>query len=137
MRTRHKTQYPGRKRTSSLGYVLVYLPDNPMADVNGEVYEHRLVLSEELGRPLTSDEVSHHINGVRNDNRIENLMYFSSHSEHRVYEIGPRCKYGHEFTVDNTVTRFSHGRPFRQCVECERRNGREKARRRRGQAQTA
>lgn len=34
---------------------------------------HRLVMEEMIGRPLLTDETVHHINGVRNDNRPENL----------------------------------------------------------------
>ena len=67
----------GKIRLSATGYVLSYCPDHPFAMNGRYVYEHRLVMERFLGRYLMTDEQVHHRNGVKDDNRLENLQIVS------------------------------------------------------------
>ena len=59
--------YKGGKRISSWGYILVGV------GVDNYEFEHRLIMEKHLGRKLSRREHVHHINGDKQDNRIENL----------------------------------------------------------------
>lgn len=60
------------------GYVYVFAPEHQNANASGGILEHRLVMSTVLGRPLFADENVHHKNGVRSDNRSENLELWTT-----------------------------------------------------------
>lgn len=73
-------------RFHSAGYIYVIMKNHPSAGKNGYILEHRAVMEKHLGRTLLSTEIVHHINGVRDDNRVENLQLFSSQREHKIAE---------------------------------------------------
>ena len=71
----------GGKTRHSSGYPMLHVPDHPRAKSNrGYVFEHILIMEDLLGRHLKATEKIHHKNGIRDDNRPENLeLWTTSH----------------------------------------------------------
>ena len=74
------------------GYKLLYIPEHPFSNKQGYAREHRLVVEKILGHYLDVFARVHHINGVKTDNRPENLYYFLYSSEHNKYHQMQRMK---------------------------------------------
>lgn len=64
------------------GYVFILMQEHPNCQSGGYVKRCRLLVENSIGRKLSRLEVVHHINGVKDDDRIENLEYFADNGEH-------------------------------------------------------
>ena len=82
--TNKKTQ--GEGHLSSDGYIFIRLPSHPRSRPNGYVKRAVLVVERVLGRFISEHEDVHHVNGVKTDDRPENLAVLS-HSAHARYHI--------------------------------------------------
>jgi hypothetical protein len=82
--------WKGGRKKNRIGHVLILKKGHPMADSNGYLFEHRYIMAEHLGRMLTDDEVVHHKNGIKDDNRIENLEIMTIAEHTKLHHTG--CK---------------------------------------------
>lgn len=92
--------WKGGRRLTTQGYILIHAPNHPNAKKN-YYFEHRIIVEKHIKRILKKSEHVHHINGIRTDNRIENLQILSN-SEH--------C------FIHMKLTKWS--RNFEKCVSC-------------------
>lgn len=95
--------WKGGRRINEHGYIEIWCPQHQNANKKGYILEHRYIMSQIIGRPLLDIEDVHHINGVKTDNRPENLKLMLK-NEHTKYheELNPqkhtrknlvRCKF--------------------------------------------
>lgn len=98
--SRLKVDYKGNKNpawrgglVNMRGYVLEYCPHHPF-NSQGYVFQHRLIMEKYIKRFLLPEERVHHINGIKDDNRIENLQLLDNIGEHNKIhnEINPQRK---------------------------------------------
>lgn len=81
----------GHTKPHNAGYVRAYAPHHPKAAKDGYVMLHKVVMEMALGRYLAESEEVHHINRIKNDNRIENLQLMEK-NDHRSMHMKERHK---------------------------------------------
>lgn len=88
--------YKGTDFKDKDGYIRTWCPDHHRADNSGRVYQHILVAEAAFGGPITVEYHVHHMNGVKDDNRPENLEVLLASDHHRQHD--PRVN------LDRTVS---------------------------------
>lgn len=80
-------------KTKTRNRWLIYKPEHPFASKKKYILQYRLIMEQKLGRYLNPEEVVHHINGKKDDDRLENLYLFPNQSSHMNYERNLRLTY--------------------------------------------
>jgi len=80
--------WKGGYRINTAGYVIIFKHNHPYQQ-QGCVKRSRLIVEKKIGRYLKPAEVVHHINGIKEDDRIENLIVFTSQSAHIRFHYNP------------------------------------------------
>ena len=82
----------GHTKIHSSGYIMAYVPDHPRATAEGYLHEHVVIMERAIGRYLEPDEVVHHINRDKTDNRLENLQLMKRSEHSRMHLIERQAK---------------------------------------------
>ena len=75
----------GHTKVQNRGYILAYVPKHPHAHSDGYVMLHTVVMERSIGRYLMPNEVVHHVNHDRKDNRLENLKLMDKKEHMRMH----------------------------------------------------
>lgn len=114
--------WKGGKFYTKAGYKYILNKSHPNATKMGYVLEHRLVAEKNLGRLLSENEIVHHKNGVKDDNRIENLEVITqSNHVRKHFGIGNSWAKEHDSCVNCGTTSEPHYCKGR-CKPCYRKH---------------
>ena len=114
-----------KKIVSKGDYNYAIVNNHPCATKYGYVLEHRIVMENHLNRILDSNEVVHHINGNKKDNRLENLEIMTKNAHLKLHATTgekflelkcPNCQ-----NIFVRPKRNTHLSKHTKCTFCSRR----------------
>lgn len=135
MRGPSNHRWKGGKALDGHGYVTVRMPEHHRAGANGRVFEHILVAERALGRLIQHPAEVHHVNGIKGDNRNENLVicedrgfHMLLHQRARAYTAtgnpkALRCRICGQWGVDDIAVKKS-GAPYHRACNATYERGR-------------
>lgn len=86
----NNVNWKGGQHKNSQGYVYLYAPEHPYRTKSGYIRRTRKVMESYIGRYILKGEVIHHINRIKDDDRIENLWLFPNDREHQKWHAWER-----------------------------------------------
>lgn len=108
--------WKGGRIYNGYGYIIIHYPEHPHSH-NGYVKEHRLIMEKHIGRYLRPNELVHHINGIKDDNRISNLKIVSNAEHMRIHASIDTWSRLHDKCKECHTTERSHN-AFGLCWKC-------------------
>ena len=112
----------GHKKKRKDGYVYVYFPDHPKSNKDGYIMEHVLVMECIIGRHISEDEVVHHINHIRYDNRSVNLQLMTKKDHMRMHTLERHANGGIPHHV-SAVVNITTGKKYDSVKEAAKEYG--------------
>lgn len=91
-RRENSSAWNGGRRLTRKGYVQILMPEHKRADSSGYVMEHIAVYERETGIEIPPCCCIHHLNGIKNDNRIENLCMNDFCRTYQIPSFGSKKK---------------------------------------------
>ena len=103
-------RWKGGRFKDTDGYIRILMPNHPDCSRQGYILEHRYLIEQKVGRFLLKTEAVHHINGIKDDNNIDNLVLLTTQA-HNSLSTKERWEKGlMKFPLQNRNNQYTKGR---------------------------